>query len=226
MRLIKDLGMQYTSDNHKYKTRYGIYECPFCLNHFKTSTRCINYGTTKSCGCVRKENAAKSVIKHGDYKSRLYNIFMQIKARCYQVNSPHYKNYGKRGIIVCDEWKNNYSIFKKWALYNGYSDSLTIDRINNDGNYEPSNCRWVTRCQQSENTRLLKSNNTSGYRGVTPCTTSGKWQSIIKSKKKRFYLGRFNSQIEAALAYNKFVIEHGTKHPLNIIPNVRISVPV
>mgnify|MGYP006976626162 CR=1 FL=1 len=85
--------------------------------------------------------------------TRVYHIWSGIKSRCCCPTCSIYCNYGGRGITICDEWKNSPDSFCKWALENGYSDDLTIDRINNDGNYEPSNCRWATYKQQSRNRR-------------------------------------------------------------------------
>ena len=76
-----------------------------------------------------------------------------MKNRCFNPNTPRYKDYGARGITVCDEWKDDFKSFYDWSMSNGYSDDLTIDRINNDGNYEPSNCRWVTQMIQANNSR-------------------------------------------------------------------------
>ena len=89
--------------------------------------------------------------KGGRSNSRLYNIWLHMKGRCYRKSDDHYKHYGSRGITVCDEWKNDFKAFYDWSMSNGYSDDLTIDRINNDGNYEPSNCRWVTMKEQCNN---------------------------------------------------------------------------
>lgn len=89
--------------------------------------------------------------KHGDYKTRLYNIFKCMKRRCNNKNYKRYIFYGGKGVKICKEW-NTYLNFKKWSLENGYQDNLSIGRINNDGNYEPSNCRWETLKQQANNT--------------------------------------------------------------------------
>lgn len=87
------------------------------------------------------------------YNKRISRVYWNMKTRCYNPSSNKYNAYGARGIKVCDEWKNSFKKFKEWALSNGYGDNLTIDRINNDGNYEPSNCRWVTNKQNTNNTR-------------------------------------------------------------------------
>lgn len=112
-------------------------------------------GKTRSCGCYLREIAGKQTITHGFRKTRLYSIYNSMKQRCNNKNNHAYKNYGGRGIKVCDEWNKPDGLknFAEWALNNGYSDDLTIDRINVNGDYEPSNCRWVSISEQSKNTR-------------------------------------------------------------------------
>ena len=90
--------------------------------------------------------------KDGRKGTRLYSIYRNMMTRCYNPRFKSYPRYGGRGISVCEEWLSNFAKFKEWAETNGYDDSLTLDRINNDGNYEPTNCRWITLREQSLNT--------------------------------------------------------------------------
>ena len=105
-----------------------------------------------SCGCASIERISILNKTHGQSNTRIYNIWCGMKTRCYDINCHTYSRYGNRGIKVCDEWKNDFQTFYNWAMANGYQDNLTIDRIDVNGNYEPSNCRWVDKYTQSNNT--------------------------------------------------------------------------
>lgn len=137
-----------------------------------THLRC---GETTSCGCYRKEQSSVTHKRHGfgDYRYRLYKIWTGIKERCTNPNSTSYSRYGGRGIKVCPEWENDFEPFREWALSSGYSDKLTIDRIDVNGNYEPSNCRWATNKEQSNNRRT---NVLITYQGETH--TVSEWSDI------------------------------------------------
>ena len=104
---------------------------------------------TRSCGCLFID----TIRKHGMTNSRLYGIREGMISRCYKKHSYSYDNYGGRGITICDEWLNDFMSFYNWAMANGYEDNLTIERIDVNGNYDPSNCKWITNVEQSRNKR-------------------------------------------------------------------------
>ena len=218
--LIEDLGMLYPTENSKKKRRYGVYKCGFCGNEFKASTRDINSGDTKSCGCYKKRRNIETHKTHGLRFTKLHSIWGGIKKRTLSFKYKDYRSYGGRGITICDEWKNDFKAFYTWAMLNGYEENkgLSIDRIDNDGNYEPSNCRWTTRVIQSRNQRIPK-NNISGYKGVSFYKGNNKYIAQICVNRKKINLGYFLTPVEGAIAYNNYIIENNLEgFILNEIP--------
>ena len=109
----------------------------------------LRSGATKSCGCLNNELVSDRFKTHGKTKTRLFRTWQNMRKRCENPKLKSYKNYGGKGVKVCEEWKDFVS-FCDWAVANGYRDNLTIDRINPNGNYEPSNCQWLTRSENSK----------------------------------------------------------------------------
>ena len=138
--------------NDGHKVRQWKCLCS-CGNIRYLSTQEIKTKKRKSCGCKHNEYRRKNATIHGDSHKRLHNIWSGMRTRCYCETEYHYKWYGARGIKMDDKWRNDYCAFKKWALNAGYSPELSIDRIDNDGDYTPDNCRWVDHKTQCNNTR-------------------------------------------------------------------------
>ena len=104
-------------------------------------------GLTKSCGCLNSELARQRAKTHGLSNERIYKTWQNMIYRCENKNYIEFARYGGRGITVCDQWRNDFMAFHNWAMSNGYQDDLTIDRIDVNGSYEPSNCQWLTRSE-------------------------------------------------------------------------------
>ena len=172
-----------------------------CGNNKVISGREIRCGNAVSCGCYKKNRLGNTNRTHGMSSERLYKIWKGIKKRCYNVNSHAFNRYGGKGITICDDWKDNFESFRNWALSNGYDKLLTIDRINNNGIYEPSNCRWATPLQQSHN-RNPRSSSKTGVAGVLKRNdkTGFKYLAYICRNGKNKYLGTYVTLEMAAQA--------------------------
>lgn len=124
----------------------------------------LKKGNTTSCGCKAKERLRNINLSHDLSGTKLYSVWKGMKTRCNNSNTMYYQRYGGRGIKVCDEWDDDFKVFYDWANSNGFLEELTLDRIDNNGNYCPENCRWVDMKEQSNNTRK---NRCVTYQGET-----------------------------------------------------------
>lgn len=147
--VIRDLGIKQVGDN---KYHYILAKCE-CGNKAKVIYSDVYTDHSKSCGCYNREVAKKRMETHGLSDTRMYRIWKDMRRRCNNPNRNNYKDYGGRGISVCEEWDKSFMEFYNWAMSNGYDDDLSIDRIDNNGNYEPNNCRWILSNMQHRNTR-------------------------------------------------------------------------
>lgn len=165
-----------------------------CGNETVTCGGRLVSGTTKSCGCLKLKGYNW---KHEGSNTRIYNIWYSMKQRCYNPNCHAYKWYGARGILMCEEWlcENGFENFRDWSLLNGYEEHLTIDRINNDGNYEPSNCRWATYREQGNNKSI---NRIIEYGGESH--TLSEWSEITGIK-----TATLHNRIKKGWSYEKCI---------------------
>lgn len=172
------------------RSRFYYWNCKCdCGNEVVIKASYLTSGDTKSCGCLYRERNINK--KHGHRWTRLYSILCGMKNRCYNENTKAYKDYGGRGITICNEWLHDFQTFYDWAMANGYKDGLEINRINNDGNYEPNNCEWVTskqNCRNRRNTVYLTVN------GETKCVSE--WCEIvpIKSGTVRWWVKEYGKE--------------------------------
>lgn len=161
------------TNKKKYFKKYYTCKCD-CGNLTTVYQGQLISGHTTSCGC--------KTLKHGQWKSRLYNIWRGIKKRCYDKKNKSYKYYGAKNITMHYEWINDFKAFFDWSISNGYKDNLSIERIDVNGNYEPSNCKWIPIGEQANN----KTNNRLiSYNNITHNVTE--WADILKIPRHRIY---------------------------------------
>lgn len=198
------------------KKSYADFKCQ-CGTVFTAEAIKVKSGHTQSCGCTNRNRLRNWATSRGYARSgtRLLRIWKAMRNRCYNKNASDYEYYGAAGVTICDEWRELPDEFYKWADANGYSDELTIDRIDVKKGYTPENCRWADVNTQRQNTRLLRRDNTSGYRGVGK-VASGRFKSSIMANGKAKWLGTFDTAEEAAAVYDAYVIANGLQHALNV----------
>lgn len=171
----------------------------YCGKVFTGLAQNVYSGATKSCGCSR--------FSHSGSNTRLYSIWLNMRRRCSETTNIHYEHYGGKGIKVCDAWNEDFSSFRDWSLLNGYSEKLTIDRIDGDKNYEPSNCRWAGKTLQARNKKANRKSK-SGILGVTWNKKEKKWHSRISVGKDSFHLGTHIELKEAIEARREAEIKY------------------
>lgn len=152
MQLLHKLDRFYVSPRG-HRLRLGEFRCPACRS---IVVRMISNGSVaRSCGCHRPKGPANVLFKHGKKHHPLYCVWESMRKRCHNPKAKAWPNYGGRGIKVCAEW-NDFTTFLEWALAHGWAEGLCLDRINNDGNYTPDNCRFVTHQINTQNSRVAK----------------------------------------------------------------------
>lgn len=201
MAVFKDLSKQRFGKLTVIQRAEGNYKRPYyfckcdCGKTIILEGRKLSSGNTKSCGCLHKQQLIARNYKHGCRNTRLYAIWLNMKQRCSSSNL-RYKSWQGRGITVCSSWEKSFENFKAWAESNGYKENLTIDRINVNGNYEPSNCKWITKQEQQfnkTNTRYFE------YKGQRKCLAE--WAKLFAINKHTLYNRIYNLgwSIEKAL---------------------------
>ena len=216
-KLIGETWRKYPTETSTQKSTYGLFQCQYCGKEFECQTSHIKNGSTKSCGCyINIERLREAQTTHGMSQNKFYQTWYGMLQRCTNTMRQDYKDYGARGITVCEEWLN-VSNFVAWAekTYPNIEDA-TLDRINNDKGYSPENCTWSDKTAQVLNRRTMK-NNKSGYVGIYWNKDSKKWDAKIRISKKLINLGSFKDKIEAVQARDNYIIENKLPHKLSIL---------
>jgi len=187
-----------------------------CGGSKEVSAQHLLYGDTKSCGCFRSRVSSERFTTHGLRKNPIYNAWCSMLDRCKNQNHSSYHRYGGRGIKVCQEWED-VKVFVNWAEANGYEKGLEIDRIDNDGDYCPENCRFVTRQQNCLNKSVPQSNNGSGYSGVSFAKYCKRFRSVVKYNGLAKHVGYFKTAKEAVIARDQYIIDNDLPHRLQVL---------
>ena len=208
-KLIKELGMRFPTELSKQRSRYGLYECQYCGRQWEVVVHSVERGGTTSCGCLKGE-------LHGLKGHKLYGTWRQMVQRCTNSKHKNYKNYGGRGIIICEEWLD-IKKFIAWAESTHPNiEGYTLDRIDNDKGYNPDNCRWTDKTTQAINQRIQK-NNTSKVLGVSWTSRDKRWVAQISHMGKKVWLGQFISIEDAIEARNSYILVNKLPNPLSVL---------
>ena len=205
------LTVKHAAPNGPNGHRRSVCVCT-CGNEVVVNNSKLVSGHTRSCGCIVREQ--KPTIRHGESYTRLHSIWRCMKGRCNNPNDPAYHYYGARGICVCREWNRSYEAFAKWARSHGYTDELTLDRIDVNDGYKPSNCRFITKAEQQRNRR---DNHLITYKGETHCLEE--WARItgINSGTLNSRINRQHWSVKHALEEPPSDIgRHGAQRPYDI----------
>lgn len=171
----KRFGLWTVIERAQTKSPYVMWRCKCdCGKESIVRANSLRSGGSKSCGCLTAKVNAIAHTKHGFYGTRIYRIWDDMKARCYNPNAVSYPNYGGKGIAICKEWKE-FIPFYEWAIQNGYKNNLTIDRLDNSKDYSPNNCRWVDMKTQANN---RSTNHLVNYNGET--LNLSQWATKLK----------------------------------------------
>lgn len=206
---IEILEFSHVDKNGKRKFKV---KCPYCNEKFITLGTTIVNGRTKSCGCLKRKLASERFKKHGYSGTHLHNVWKGIKSRCRDKSYHAYDRYGGRNIKVCDEWDKDFMKFYN-DMAPSYFEGAELDRINNNDDYKPSNCRWVTHKENSNNRAKYKNN--SGYTGVHFGKKNQTYQVNLSHNRKIIYIGSYKTLEEAVNARKQFIIDFNKKHNTN-----------
>lgn len=204
-KLIGEVYKKFPTIKSNQLAIYGLYECQYCKNTFEAIFNNVKKGNTKSCGCFAT---------HGLSSNKFYKTWYGMLQRCNNPKIKAYKDYGGRGITVCEEWLD-VANFVAWAeSTHPNMEGYTLDRINNDKGYSPENCRWADTTTQAINQRMKK-NNKSGYVGVIWHIRDKKWGANIGVNNKLINIGSFKTLEEAIQARDNYIIENNLPHKLS-----------
>lgn len=202
------------AESQPRRQRNGYFLCK-CGKEFIASIISVKTGKIVSCGCKKRQDTIDRNYKHGLATSRFWRMYDNIKRRCYNPKNNSYKNYGGRGITLADYWMNDRLAFMEYikGLPGSDNPKLSLDRINNDGNYEVGNLRWVNRQIQATNQR--RQPHTYQYIGVYPSKL--RFAAALSHNNKQIYVGLFKTEKEAAIARDLYILENNLSNQLNIL---------